>query len=70
MDFSLYVSLSQHRPEGFAVDADFFKDVFEELRGALLHDMMDPQPGLQILHESSQETNKVLCCANCARNSL
>lgn len=70
MDFSLYVSPRKHRPEGLAVDADFVKDVFEELRGALLHYMMDPQPGLQILHESSQETNKVLCCANCARNSL
>lgn len=61
---------SQHWPERLAVDADFFEDVFEELWRALLYDMVDPQTGLQILHETSQETNKVFCCANGARDRL
>lgn len=61
---------SQHWPERLAVDADFFEDVFEELWRALLYDMVDPQTGLQILHETSQETNKVFCCANGTRDRL
>lgn len=32
--------------------------------------MVDPQTGLQILHETSQETNKVFCCANGTRDRL
>lgn len=57
-------------PEGLAVDADFVKDIFEKLRGALLYDMLDPQTGLQVLQESSQETYEVLGRANSSRDGL
>lgn len=61
---------AEHRPERLAVDADFVKDIFEELRGALLYDMLDPQTGLQVLQESSQETYEVLGRADGPRDSL
>lgn len=51
---------SRHRPQRLAVDADFLEDVFEELRRALLHDVVDPQTGLQVLQEALHETYEVL----------
>lgn len=59
-----------HWPERLAIDADFVKDVFEELRGALLYNMLDPETRLQILQKTPQETNKVFGCANSTRNRL
>lgn len=57
-------------PQGFAVNADFLEDVFEELRCTLLHHMMDPQTCLQVLEEALHKAYKVLCSADATRNSL
>lgn len=61
---------SRRPPERFAVDADFVEDVFEELGGALLYDVLHPQPGLQVLQEAPQETHEVLGRANSPRDGL
>lgn len=61
---------NRHGPEGFAVDADFVKDVFEKLRGALLHHVLDPQTGLQILQEPPQEPDEVLSRSDRTGNRL
>lgn len=55
---------SRNSPEWFPVNTDFLKDVFEKLWRALLHHMLDPQTGFQILQKSLKKANKVLCCAN------
>lgn len=70
LNFILPVFAGSNAPERLAVDADFFKDVLEELGGALLDHVVDPQAGLEVLQEPSQETNKVLCCANRTWNGL
>lgn len=48
-------------PEWLAVDADLLENVLEKLWRALLHHMLDAEPGFQVFQKALHEAHKVFC---------